>query len=37
MKRSQTAIRNVQYRMIKKLRDCLGIRAPQREETHVEA
>lgn len=37
MKRSQTAIRNLQYRMIKKLRDCLGIRAPQREETHVEA
>jgi RNA polymerase sigma factor (sigma-70 family) len=37
MKRSQTAIRNVQYRMIKKLRDCLGIRATQGEETHVVA
>ena len=37
MKRSQTAVRNVQYRMIKKLRDCLGIRATQGEETHVVA
>jgi RNA polymerase sigma-70 factor (ECF subfamily) len=37
MKRSQTAIRNVQYRMIKKLRDCLGIGATQGEETHVVA
>jgi RNA polymerase sigma-70 factor (ECF subfamily) len=37
MKRNQTAIRNVQYRMIKKLRDCLGIRATQGEETHVVA
>ena len=37
MKRSQTAIRNVQYRMIKKLRDCLGIRATHEEETHVVA
>jgi RNA polymerase sigma-70 factor (ECF subfamily) len=37
MQRSQTAIRNVQYRMIKKLRECLGIRVTQREETHVEA
>jgi RNA polymerase sigma-70 factor (ECF subfamily) len=37
MKRSQTAIRNLQYRMVKKLRECLGVHAPQREETHVEA
>lgn len=37
MKRSQTAIRNVQYRMIKKLRDCLGIRVTQGEDTHVVA
>jgi RNA polymerase sigma-70 factor (ECF subfamily) len=37
MKRSQTAVRNVQYRMIKKLRDCLGIRTTQGEETHVVA
>jgi DNA-directed RNA polymerase specialized sigma24 family protein len=37
MKRNQTAIRNLQYRMIKKLRDCLGIRATQGEETHVVA
>ena len=37
MKRSQTAIRNLQYRMIRRLRDCLGIRASRREETHVEA
>ena len=37
MKRSQTAIRNLQYRMIRRLRECLGIRASRREETHVEA
>jgi RNA polymerase sigma-70 factor (ECF subfamily) len=37
MKRNQTAIRNLQYRMIKKLRDCLGTRASHWEETHVEA
>ena len=37
MKRNQTAIRNLQYRLIKKLRDCLGIRATQGEETHVVA
>jgi RNA polymerase sigma factor (sigma-70 family) len=37
LKRSQTAVRNLQYRMIRKLRECLGIRAPQREATHVEA
>lgn len=37
MKRSQTAVRNVQYRMIKKLRDCLGNRATHGEETHVVA
>jgi RNA polymerase sigma-70 factor (ECF subfamily) len=37
MQRSQTAIRNVQYRMIRKLRDCLGTSATHREEAHVEA
>lgn len=37
MKRSQAAIRNVQHRMYKKLRDCLGIRATRGEETHVVA
>ena len=37
MKRSQTAVRNLQFRMIRKLRECLGIRASQREVTHVEA